>query len=388
MHSNGSSRLVTGGLLRGLAMSLVAGILLMPMVACGKKADADAAGQAPAVVVAPVIQKTVPVYAEMVARTDASESVDLVARVEGILLKKFFQEGGQVKKDQVLYQIDPAKYEADVLSAKAKVAQAQANLVKTKQDVARYKPLAASNAIPQQELDQAVAAELSAEADLQAAKASLTQADLNLSYCTIRAPFSGVIGKNLLSEGNLVGHGSATVLNTISVLSPIKVTFGVPEAGYLVAVKRKLKGMSPEIQLVLADGTVFPLKGRIKFADRAVDQKTGTLEMEGEFPNPDGMIRPNQFGRVRMTIDTAENALLIPQRAVMEQQGAKAVYVVTADNKVALRTVTLGASFESLFIVKEGLQAGDRVIVEGQQKARPGSAVNPTDKPATAEAGK
>ena len=365
----------------------LAALVLMTMAgACGtRQKPAEAKDAGPTVLVAPVLQKTVPVVAEMVARTDATASVDLVARVEGFLLKKSFQEGAMVEKDQVLYQIDPAKYDADVLSAKAQIAQAKANLVKAKQDVERYKPLAASHAIPDQQLDQAVAAELVDQANVQVAEAGLVEAQLNLSYCTIRSPFRGIIGKNQVDEGNLVGHGQATVLNTVSVLNPIKVTFGVPEAEYLKASRRNGKGLSPDVQMILADNTVYPLQGRLRFVNRAVDIKTGTLEVTGDFPNPSGLIRPNQFARVRMVYDTAENALLIPQKCVIEQQGAKAVYVVGPDNKVLQRTVTLGPTFENLFIVKEGLKAGERVIVEGLQKARPGAPVTPMDQPAAAE---
>jgi membrane fusion protein (multidrug efflux system) len=353
---------------------------------CGRKAaPAAAQGPAPAVLVAPVVQKTVPVTNEFVARTDATATVDLVARVEGVLQQKSFEEGRRVRKNQVLYRIEPSQYEANRMSAQAKVAQSEAQLKKADQDVARYTPLAASHAIPQQDLDTALTSQLAAKADLQAARAALVQADLELSYCTIKAPFDGVIGHSLIDTGNLVGRGSATVLDTVSSLDPIKASFAVPEAGYLTVAKRRGEGISLDVQLVLADGSLYPRTGRVTFLDRAVDLKTGTFQVYCEFPNPEYLIRPNQFGRVRVVVDTAENALLVPQKAVLEEQGAKAVYVVGQDNKVTERMVTLGPSVGSEFVVKAGLQNGDRVIVEGQQKARPGMVVAPTEQPASAE---
>jgi len=358
---------------------------LLPGTGCAQKGAPAPAAPAPAVVVAQVVQKTVPVYAEFVARTDASSSVELVARVEGFLLAKSFQEGHVVHRGQVVYRIDSAQYDANVMSAKAKVAQAQAQLMKADQDVERYRPLAAGHAIPQQDLDTALANQMASQADLQSAQAGLVQANLNLSYCTIVSPIEGIIGRSTVDTGNLVGRGSATVLDTVSTLDPIKVTFGIPEAGWLNLAKRRGKGSSTEVRLVLADNSLYPRPGRFTFLDRAVDLKTGTLQVECEFPNPDGLIRPNQFGRVRVVSDTAQDAFLIPQKAVMEQQGAKAVYVVGPDNKVAQRTVVLGPVVRSWFIVSEGLKAGEQVIVEGQQKAHPGATVVPAWQAASAE---
>jgi len=227
-----------------------------------------------------------------------------------------------------------------------------------------------------------VAGELVAKADVEAAEASIIQAQLDLSYCTVRAPFAGLIGKNNVSEGNLVGHGQATVLATMSAIDPIKVIFGIPEAGFLYLKRRDPAQASTELQMVLSDNSIYPHKGRVKFIERAVDLKTGTLEVQGEFPNPDGLLRPNQFGRVRVVVATAADALLIPQKAVMEQQSSKVVLVVGSDDRVTQRSVTVGPAFEQCFIVTEGLKPGERVITEGQQKARPGMRVAPTETPA------
>jgi RND family efflux transporter MFP subunit len=364
--------------------------LAMPL-ACGKGGGrpGGSAGQdapaPPAVVVAKVDQRTVPVYAEFVARTDASASVDLVARVDGFLQSRSFEEGRTVQKDQVLFQIDPSRYEANLQAAQAHLAQTRAQHVKAQQDVARYRPLAALKAIPQQDLDTALASELVALADVEAAEASVTQSRLDLSYCTVRAPFTGLIGKNNVSEGNLVGHGQATVLATLSAIDPIKVIFGIPESGFLYLKRKNPKDISTELQMVLSDNSTYAHKGRVKFIERAVDLKTGTMEVQGVFPNPDGLLRPNQFGRVRVVVATAEKALLIPQKAVIEQQSSKVVLVVDDDHKVAQRTVTLGPAFEQSFIVLDGVKPGEKVITEGQQKARPGMRVAPTETPASQE---
>jgi membrane fusion protein, multidrug efflux system len=192
----------------------------------------------------------------------------------------------------------------------------------------------------------------------------------------------GLIGQRLVSPGNLVGRGEPTLLATISALDPLRVSFAVSEAEYLALARRMGKSVRKPvpIELLLADGTVHPHKGKVTIAERAVDQKTGTLTIVAEFPNPEKIIRPGQFGKVRGAIDTAENAILIPQQAVMEEQSAKTVYVVGADNKVAVRTVVLGERVENLFVVREGVKAGERVITDGMQKVRPGMVVVPAEK--------
>jgi membrane fusion protein (multidrug efflux system) len=387
--------------------SLAAGcsLALLLLSGCGEKADeksAGPAGPAPAVVVAPVVQQNVPLYSEFVARTQAKETVELRARVEGFLEKMLFKEGTVVKKGQVLYVIDRRPYEAKLDSAKAHLAisraavdQAKAKLNKAQKDVARLTPLAREKAVPEQDLDTALAQEQVAQADLvqakaavESAKAAVVQAELDLSYCTIRAPFDGLIGRTQVDVGNLVGRGEPTLLNTVSLVDPMWVSFAIPEASYLEFMKRRdQRGErdSPDIELILADNSVFPHLGKFVIAERAVDIKTGTLNLVAEFPNPEGIIRPNQFARARFAAEEAKDALLVPQRAVMEQQGVSVVYVVLPDNKVALRTVTLGERYQNSVIVNEGATKGERVVVEGLLKVRPGMVVTPTDKPLTEE---
>jgi membrane fusion protein (multidrug efflux system) len=220
-----------------------------------------------------------------------------------------------------------------------------------------------------------------------AGEASVKNAELNLSYCTITAPIDGMIGQRLVSVGNLVGRGEPTLLATLSALDPLRVSFGLSEAEYLKLTRRMGKSANSPvpIDLILADGTVFPHKGKVTFAERAVDEKTGTLTVVAEFRNPEGIIRPGQFARVRGAIDTVPNATLIPQLAVMEEQSARTVYVVESDNKVALRTVVLGDRYENLVIVTEGVKPGERVITEGVQKVRAGMVVTPTEKTSAGE---
>jgi len=211
-------------------------------------------------------------------------------------------------------------------------------------------------------------------------------AELYLSYCTITSPIDGLIGQRLVSVGNLVGRSEPTLLATVSALDPLRVSFALSEAEYLTVARRMGESTRKPLplDLLLADGTVFPHKGLVTIASRAVDEKTGTLTLVAEFPNPQGLIRPGQFGRVRGVIDTAENAILVPQLAVMEQQSAKTVYVVEEGSKVAVRTVVLGERYENMTIVKEGLKPGEQVITEGMQKVRPGMVVT-TEKPVATE---
>ena len=394
------------------------------------------APQPPTVIVTEVIQKTVPIYSEFVARTEAFQTVELRARVEGFLEEVLFQDGAMVKEGQVLCVIERrpheaalqmakaqlAKAEADltqaqeqagVLSARAELAQRHANLVKVRQDVARLRPLVHDRAVPQQDLDTAVAQEQVAVASVQAAEATLknaeiqqrvgvrqaqaaiesakagvTQADLNLSYTTIRAPMQGMIGFLTVSKGNFVGPGQNPVLATMSSVDPMRVIFGVSEEQYLhfykLATEAKSAG-APELvyKLILANDSVYPYQGKVVGIDRAVDPKTGTLKAGVSFPNPNNLLRPGQFGRVRVAAEEVPNALLVPQIAVQEVQGVQSVLVVDHDNRAALRTLTTEGKYEHYYIVAKGLAPGERVIVEGHQKVRPGMTVTPTSPPAS-----
>jgi membrane fusion protein (multidrug efflux system) len=310
-----------------------------------------------------------------VARTDAQDTVEIRARVQAFLEQQHFTEGTMVRKGELLFTLDKREYEAQLQQARAQLAKADADLesakaklAKAQQEVARYRPLAAARAVPQQDLDNALAAEEvaragvdQARAAIEAAKAAIAQAELNISYCTIRSPIDGLIGKREVAPGNLVGRGEATLLATVSRLDPLRVFLSISEAEYLRFMASRQKGQTrggAQIELLLADGSVFPHKGRIIIADRAVDVATGTLSIIAEFPNPEGLLRPGQFGRALVAAEERLNAILVPQLAVQEIQGTKTVLVVGTDNMVALRTITPAESVGEYLIVTGGGQAG------------------------------
>jgi membrane fusion protein (multidrug efflux system) len=371
---------------RAGVMALAAVTLAASLAACGDGKDADKAKKAaaapppPAVVVTEVVQKTVPIYGEFVAQTDARETVEIRARVQAFLQAQHFTEGTIVKKDQLLFTLDKREFAAKLQQANAELEIAMARLGKAETDERRLKPLAERKAVPQQDYDNAAANLLAAKANVSAARASVVAAELDLSYTTIRSPIAGLIGKRLVSPGNLVGKGEATLLDTVSSIDPIRVNATISEAEYLRFFAQRKEGgnKSGPLELILADGSVFPQKGKLVIVDRAVDQKTGTLNFAAEFPNPDGLLRPGQFGRVRAVVETVRDAILVPKRAVQEIQGMQTVLVVGADDMVALRTIQPGEMVGDLLIVRNGLKPGERVIIDGIQKARPGSKVNPT----------
>jgi len=411
------------------------------LTACGGETAGEKAATAapppPSVVVAQVVQKTVPLLTELTARTDATASVDIRARVKAFLQTQNYSEGEVVKAGQTLFTLDNREYQAQLMQAKAQLAKATADLAqatdktvvevaqanlnaalaqlnKTDQDVKRLKPLAEQKAVPLQDYDNALAAQQGAAAEvegrkaalntskvnqqasvqqaqaaIESANASVRQADLNLEYCRVTTPIAGIAGIRQVAPGNLVGQSDATLLTTVSSVDPMRVYVSISESDYLMYQRLrgegKLKNRGGELELIMADGSVFPEKGKIIIADRAVDLKTGTLSMVAEFRNPKALLRPGQFGRVRLAATVIENALLVPQKAVAEIQSTNVVLVVGADNKVSQRTVTLGDRVGSDYIVTDGVKACERIVVEGLQKARPGSTVKPTDKAATSE---
>ena len=413
-----------------ILVSLATAIAVLTAVACSKKeaSKTSAALPPPSVVVAEITQKTVPIYSEFVGQTRPEETVELRARVEGVLQKVYFREGTAVRKGQLLFTIDKRPFEAtvqsakalqakaesdlaqarqrtDVIQAQAQLAESQAALSKAEQDLARMRPLAKEKAVTELELDAAVAAEKAsrasvdarqanvtnleasvkytierAAAEVSAAKARVIQAQLDLSYCDIYSPIDGIIGFLQVDEGNLVGRSEATLLATVSLSNPVLVDFNLGEAEFLKLTNRDQTGKrarDAEFQLILSDDSIHPSPGTFKVVDRTVDPQTGTMKVEASFPNPGSYLRPGQFARIRVPVTERENAILVPQRAVQEMQGAKTVMVVDAQNKVQLRTIRVGEKSDNYLVVLEGLNAGERVIVEGMQKARPGSEVKP-----------
>lgn len=380
----------------------------------------------PTVVVAEVEQRTVPIYSEFVGQTRARVTVELRARVEGVLEQVYFREGQPVRKGALLFSIDKrpflatldsakavlAKSEADlaqarqrtdVLQAQAELADAQAVLSKAEQDLRRIEPLAREKAVTELELDAAVAAQKSAKAGVDAkqanlanleasvkytiarataevasAKARITQAQLDLGYCDIYSPINGIIGFKNVDVGNLVGRGDATLLATVSSSDPLLVDFNLSEVEFLNLTSPETIGkqkIDRRIELILSDESRHPYEGTLQVVDRTVDPQTGTMKVEVSFPNPRSYIRPGQFARLRAVVAERENAVLVPQRAVQELQGARMVMVVDAQNKVSVRTVSVGDKSDNNFVVLQGLNPGERVIVEGMQKVKPGSEV-------------
>lgn len=341
------------------------------------------------VYVTDVVQRDVPVYLELVGQTQGFQDVDIRARVEGFLEKVNFREGSLVRKGDLLYEIDRKPLEAILAAAKAELATSEARLEKAKNDVARYTPLAAKQAVSQQELDNAKAARDAETAQVEAGKAAVEKATLDLSYTRIASPIDGLAGITRVKPGNLVGRGESTLLTTISQINPVLFRVAATEADYL-RFSRRLGERAPTdaprgtgIPLTLADGSTYAHLGRVNLVDRAVDPTTGTLGIQLEYPNPDLLLRPGQYGRARLLLDTRTAALLVPQRSVQELQNLTSVAVVDASNKIAFRTVKTGLRVGSLWVIEEGLKPGEKVVTEGLQRIQDGMTV--VAKPAPAE---
>jgi membrane fusion protein (multidrug efflux system) len=357
----------------------VCGLAALALTGCGKKEAAT--GAPPEVYVADVVQKDVPVYMELVGQTRGSQDVEIRARVEGYLDRVAFTEGSFVRKGELLYQIDPKPLEAALANAKANLATAQARLEKTNTDVNRLTPLAKQQAVSQQELDNALSAQDAARAQVDAQKAALDKATLDLGYTRITAPLDGLVGTTQVKAGNLVGRGESTLLTTVSQTNPILFRAGISEAEYLRLAKNVVasgkKVDTGSIELLLADGTLHPHKGRVEAIERAVDATTGTLAVQFTFPNPDRVVRPGQYGRARFVTETKTGALLVPQRAVAELQNLYSLAVVGEGNKVTFRNVKVGPRVDGLWVIEEGLKPGEKVVVEGLQRLRDGAVVTP-----------
>jgi RND family efflux transporter MFP subunit len=343
--------------------------------------EETAAAPPPEVEVTEVVEKTVPVYQEYVATMDGMMNATILAQVQGYLIKQNYQEGSFVKKGTLLFEIDPRPFEAELDVAKAILARHQAVLQTAQATLDRILPLAAANAVSQKDKDDAIGRVQAAEAEVLAARAEVRKAELDLSFTRITSPLDGIAGAAKAQIGDLVGTPQSQVLTTVSTVNPIKVYVPISEREYLQAVERaKTKtavATKTQFELVLTDGTAWPDKGTLAFADREVDPQTGTIRVAILFPNPENILRPGQYAKVRALIKTEKAALMVPQRAVGELQGIYQVAVVDADNTVKLRNVKVGERFEGWWIIQEGLKPGERVIAEGIQKVREGVKVNP-----------
>ncbi len=359
-------------------------LVLLPLVClpgCGKKSTTEAAP--PEVEVTRVVQQDVPLYAEYIATLDGYVNAEIRPQVSGYLLRQSYQEGTVVRKGQVLFEIDPRPFEAALEQTRGQLAQAEAQLGKARLDVARDTPLAKQSAIPQAQLDNDIQAHAAAEAVVAAARAQVTQAELNLSFTKVRSLVDGIAGLATGQIGDLVGPNS--ILTTVSQVEPIKAYFAISEQDYLrfasgisaVAAGKASMGTKRTLELILSDGSVYPRAGWILLADRQVDVKTGTIRIAGAFENPGGILRPGMFARVRAATGTATGALLVPQRSVVETQGAYSVVVVTRERKASIRPVKTGERVGQMWVITEGVRAGEQVITEGLQKAKEGATVRP-----------
>jgi membrane fusion protein (multidrug efflux system) len=329
-------------------------------------------------------RQNVPVFREWVAQIAGVEDIEIRARVSGWLQGLHFAEGTQIRQGALLYTIDQSELLEAVAGARAKLAQAKTLLARAKSDVERYRPLAAAGAVSQRDLEQAEAEYGARLSEVDAAQASLNVAQINLGYASIRAPITGLIGISAARVGDYVGRPpNPVILNTISRIDTVRVRFSLTEQEYLDVARRfaaagRKQGVDPvPFQLILADGSLYPQTGRVKSTQRNIDPATGTLQLEALFKNSDHLLRPGQFGRVRAAFEERKDAVVVPAIALMEIQGQSVLYTVGADGKAQFRRIVVGPKAGALQVVEKGLEAGEKVIVEGLQRIRPEMTVAP-----------
>ncbi len=357
--------------------TLVAGLALL--AACS--APEPPPPTKPEVLVSKVVAKDVELYTEWVGSTVGMVDASIRSKVQGYLLSQEYLDGDEVKSGDLLFRIDPRQFKAALDATRGQLDVAKAILGKAEIDVRRYTPLAKRGAVSQQELDNAIQARAAGRAKVVAAQANVDQARLNLQWTEIRAPLQGIAGIATVQVGDLVN--SLTELTVISQVDPIKVSVPISEVEYLAFSRRRGERIArgekrdPALQLILADGTTYPHAGRVTSTGRAISQSTGTIIVQGVFPNPDRLLRPGQFAKVRAMTEQRKGALVVPQRAIQQTQGLDQVAVVGDDDKVSLVQVELGPRTGEDWIIEKGVRAGQRVIVEGLQKARAGTIVTP-----------
>jgi membrane fusion protein (multidrug efflux system) len=335
--------------------------------------------------------RSIPIYFDMIGQTRGSVDIPIRARVDGVLEEIHFLEGREVEQGQLLYVIDPAPYRSEVVEAQGRLAEAQTQLAKATSDLQRIRPLADIDAVSEQDLDSAVAQYDAARASRQSAEAQVEQAEIQLGYTRIRSPIDGLIGITEAKVGEYVGRDpNPVVLNFVSQIDPIRVRFSINEREYLRFRRRLAESFrgqegairdAPTLQLILADGSIHDHPGTVVTSDAAIDPTTGTLTLEADFPNPEQIVLAGQFARVRGQAEARENALAVPQRAVMEVQGLFQIAVVDDDGVVDVRQVQMGPRVDDQWIVESGLEAGDHVALEGLQRMRPGMKVVPKRTP-------
>lgn len=374
--------------LKAKAPLWIAILMLSIIISCNDQKEIKA--PIPEIQVVEVFQKDVPIYREFVGQVYGEKDIPIRARVEGFLEGIHFKEGLQVTKGQLLYTIDPEPFDARVNSQKSKLAEAKTMLVKAENDLNRYKPLAEINAVSESDLDAAQAYFDAALSSVDAATANLRSAEIELGYCRISSPISGIIGKTLAREGDFVGREpNPVILNTVSKTDNVRVTFFLTESEYLTisrAFTDDIKSgsrdeLEPEdkatLQLLLSDGTTYKHTGTVDFIDRGVDATTGSILIQASFPNPDLLLRPGLYSKVKIEMSRANAAVLIPQRCVMELQGQFSAYVVNSDNIVESRQLKIGPNYNDYVIITEGLKENEKVVIDGLQKVKSGVEINP-----------
>lgn len=358
---------------------MLAVLLALGLLGCERQ---QAAAPPPMdVSVTAVVAKEVPVFSDWIGVIKGYINAQIRPQVTGYLLTQAYKEGDVVKPGQLMFQVDPREFQAELDQARGNLAKAEAAQGRTQLDVNRYMPLAKEGAVSQQELDNAIQNNAANIAAVEAARAAVEQAQLNLGWTKVQSPIQGVSGIAVAQIGDLVSP--TTVLTTVSQVDPIKVAFPVAEQEYLRYRRMQAEGQYPQdpakgnLELLLADGSVFPHRGSVAIVGREIDPRTGTIIIEGLFPNPDNVLRPGGYAKVRAMVDRLPNAMVVPQAAVQNFQGASQLAVVTADDTVEMRNVTTGPKYGTEWVVLDGVKVGDRVIVEGLQKVRAGMKVAP-----------
>jgi membrane fusion protein (multidrug efflux system) len=370
---------------RRIPFTVLLALLALPLAACGPKTDAaaPAAPPPPEVGVVTATPAAVGVLTELPGRTEASRIAQVRARAAGIVQRRLFNEGSDVKAGQPLFRIDDAPYRATLAAAQATLARAEANLLQTRAQAERYKPLAEANAVSQQEYIAAQAAFKQAEADVASAKAAVQTAQINLGYTSVSAPIAGRIGRALVTEGALVGQGEATQLAVVQQIDPLYVNF-TQSADEVLRLRAAIAGGSFQsagpagsvaVSLVLDDGSVYPQRGKLLFSDLSVDPGTGQIALRAEVPNPKGALLPGLYVRVRLAQAQLPRGITLPQQAVQRGTAGDTVMVVGTDGKVAARAVKVGQGPARQWVVLEGLTGGEQVVVDGLQKIRPNAPV-------------
>jgi len=333
-----------------------------------------------------VMQQNVELESEYTGQTYGDSDVEIRTRVEGLILSMNFKEGSMVRKGQLLYTIDPLPYQNAVDEASAALADAKGIMIKARNDLDRIEPLAAMGAVSQRELVAAQASFTSSKAMVESSEAALRNSKIELGYCRVVAPISGMIGISSVKVGDFVSKGPQFIINTVSGIDNIRVRFTISEKEYL-RITRLMQSMGitlgargEVVKMTLDDGTLFPLKGKINFADRQVDPSTGAMTLEAQFKNMDNLLRPGQYVKIRLVTELRDNALFIPQRAVNEMQGLFQVFTVADSNRLEIKLIKLGPRYNMSYIVEEGLKQGDKIIVGGTQLLRSGSIINPVIK--------